>query len=424
VLFIGEAPAKNEDREGIPFVGSTGQEFDNYYLPHCGLSRDDVGVTNARKCSDRGYRNPKPEEAKICADFHLPSELAEFDPEIIVPMGAVACSLITTRHGPIHLETQHCIPTIGKLYDWVGPVFPTNHPAAGIHDSKMLITLQRYFPNLKYVLSGQTEHWVKDQYPHPNYCEVTTRTEMDRVLRNLDPWEISIDTESDVQGPTFQPFTDPPYGLSFSGRPGTGYSLMVGSPLIQMLGDWIREKDPIIDLHNSLHDMPVTRRMDLHLNWSRVRDTMGDAYHTAGWLPQGLKQLAFRELGIRMSDYDDVVRPHALRPQLRYLLELSREHNIPQPYLKPRQWKLCRKAAAAWESTAKGTADPQDRWMNWEDEDRWAAEDHVGKFPYRSIRFVPKDQAVWYMGQDADATLRIRPVISRVLGVLRRETRS
>jgi len=107
---------------------------------------------------------------------------------------------------------------------------------------------------------------------------------------------------------------------------------------------------------------------------------------------------------------------------MRYLHRLSRAKDIPQPYLQPRQWPLHRKASSALDACIGGKADPQDRWMNWEDEDRWAAEDRLGKFPYRSIRHVPLELVVKYSGGDAAVLFDLAPVITRALHAIRRES--
>jgi hypothetical protein len=107
---------------------------------------------------------------------------------------------------------------------------------------------------------------------------------------------------------------------------------------------------------------------------------------------------------------------------MRYLHRLSRSTNIPQPYLKPRQWPLHRKARAALDASMDGKADPQDRFLNWPEEDMWAAEDKLGKFPYRSIRFVEPELVIKYSGEDAGVLWDLAPIINRELHSVRRES--
>jgi len=94
VMLIGEAPGQVEDRLGRPFCGPTGQELDNLYLKLAGLNRADVYVTNAVKCRPVQNRKPSMDEVRSCATYHLPSEIAQVHPQIIILCGATACSLI------------------------------------------------------------------------------------------------------------------------------------------------------------------------------------------------------------------------------------------------------------------------------------------------------------------------------------------
>lgn len=417
ILLIGEGPNKSEDRKGIPFVGPSGKELNYLYLPTTGYQRDDVGCTNATLCSFRGYRNPTVDEARACADFHLGKELEEFEPEVIVALGGIACSLF--RPTP-NLELQHGKPFIGRLYGWIGPVLPLYHPAAGIHDSKLMIQLLRDFPVLKEVLAGWEEHEVA---PWNGVTKrITTTAELESELAECSPYDLMMDTETDAQGPELDPFGDPPFCLSFCGRKGVGNVIMASdSHLISKLGVWILTVNPMVYFHNAPFDMPVTRRMNLFLRWDRVQDTMENAYLT-GWMPQGLKSLAYRHLDVQMDDYEDIVRGPSAEHGSRYLFHLMRDKDIPQPYLKPRQWPLHRKAKSALDACEDGKADPQDRWMNWPEEDRWAAEDRLGKFPYRSIRFVEPELVVKYSGEDAGVLWELAPIINRELHSVRRES--
>ena len=420
VLCIGEAGAKNEDRRGYPFAGASGKELDTYYLPRAGLSRDVVGVTNAMKCSLQGYRNPKPEEAAVCAEFHLARELREFDPEVIVPMGAVACSLFEPD---VSLELHHGMALVRSLYDWMGIVFPNYHPAAGMRDDLYLTHLHNDFPRLEGILRGEIGADDEPEERPGDYGMCETRRDVREELMRTSPWEIGLDTETIPLGPAPDARRDKPYMLSWSGRRDGGRVIMADRPeLLKMFVEWVREKDPLIDVHNALFDMPVTQRMGVPLDWRRIEDTMIDAYHARS-LPHGLKALSYRLLKSPMGDYEDLVKPHSLEPQLDWLADVATHEGIEQPWLKPRQWKVGRKAAHAFTAAANKGAYPQERIKNWikdEERDFWAAEDAVGKFPWMSLRFVPLEQAVYYAAMDAARTLELRPKIGEVLRGMRR----
>ena len=124
VIFIGEAPGKDEDREKIPFVGKTGREVNEHYLPLAGLRRAGVRVANAIRClPDRPQgrldlnRDKDRELLLSCSGMSLYSELEQSRHTLIVPMGVLACYAIDPD---INLELQHGIP----LETAWGTVFP------------------------------------------------------------------------------------------------------------------------------------------------------------------------------------------------------------------------------------------------------------------------------------------------------------
>lgn len=144
VMFIGECPSTSEDAEDRPFCGKTGIEFDRTYLPILGLPRSDVYVTNAVLCSRKDYSNPSPIDADCCAGIHLGITLSKVQPTVVVPMGAVACSLWPS----INLPLDHGLPMVGQWGSWRGVLFPSYHPSAGIHSSGFMIPLQADFAAL------------------------------------------------------------------------------------------------------------------------------------------------------------------------------------------------------------------------------------------------------------------------------------
>ena len=121
LVFLGEAPGADEDRQGIPFVGRAGQLLTKI-IEACTLSRDDVYILNILKCRPPGNRNPLPAEADHCREW-LDAQLAIIEPEYIVCLGAVAARNL--------LETDTSIGKMrGKFYLYNGiRVLCTYHPA-------------------------------------------------------------------------------------------------------------------------------------------------------------------------------------------------------------------------------------------------------------------------------------------------------
>lgn len=146
VLLLGEAPHVDEDRLGIPFAGKTGIELNETYLPVLGLPRSGVHVFNVCACSQPTYDNPTPEQAMACSSVHLGALLHEVQPEVIVAMGAVACSIFGLG---INLNMDHGIPLEARWGSWHGVLWPTYHPTAGIHATAYMIPLMQDFANLK-----------------------------------------------------------------------------------------------------------------------------------------------------------------------------------------------------------------------------------------------------------------------------------
>lgn len=126
VLIIGEAPGKNEDLQGVPFVGAAGKYL-NELLELADLEREDVYIANVLKCRPPGNRNPQPEEIQACAPF-LREQTRTIDPEFIVTLGNFATKFILkTDRGITGLRGK--LKTAGRF-----KVFPIFHPAAAIYD--------------------------------------------------------------------------------------------------------------------------------------------------------------------------------------------------------------------------------------------------------------------------------------------------
>lgn len=95
IVFIGEAPGKNEDENGVPFVGKAGQLLTNI-LASCGLKREGIYILNILKCRPPGNRTPTDQECENCRPF-LELQLKIVNPTFIVCLGAVAANNILKR---------------------------------------------------------------------------------------------------------------------------------------------------------------------------------------------------------------------------------------------------------------------------------------------------------------------------------------
>ena len=140
VMFVGEAPGKNEDLQGVPFVGKAGQNL-NELLGIAGLQREDVFIANVLKCRPPGNRDPRPEEIQACTPF-LREQTRTIDPEFIVTLGNFATKFILkTEVGITRLHGQ--LQMAGRF-----KVFPIYHPAAAIYDHSKWEALENDFATL------------------------------------------------------------------------------------------------------------------------------------------------------------------------------------------------------------------------------------------------------------------------------------
>ena len=126
LMFVGEAPGADEDAQGIPFVGRSGQLL-NKIIESIGLKREDVFVGNINRCRPPGNRAPTLPEAKTCKPFLL-REIQIVRPKVIVVLGNTACqNLLETKIGITKLR--------GEFQDYFGvKVMPTFHPAYLLRD--------------------------------------------------------------------------------------------------------------------------------------------------------------------------------------------------------------------------------------------------------------------------------------------------
>jgi len=133
VIFVGEAPGRNEDRNGEPFIGVAGKKL-SIALDEAGISRDDVYITNIVKCRPPNNRVPKTSERETCQEY-LKQEISIIKPEIICILGNTAFnsilggSEITKFRGKVVRKDN-------LLY------FLTIHPAATIYNQKLIDVLK------------------------------------------------------------------------------------------------------------------------------------------------------------------------------------------------------------------------------------------------------------------------------------------
>ena len=150
IVFIGEAPGKKEDEEGVPFVGSAGK-FLSELLDSIKLKREDIYITNIVKYRPPGNRDPEPKEKEDCNEW-LINELKIISPKLIVFLGRHAMSRffpelkISEAHGKLIIKK---FPEFEEKLHFL----PLYHPAAALYNGGMRETLIKDFKKISKVLS-------------------------------------------------------------------------------------------------------------------------------------------------------------------------------------------------------------------------------------------------------------------------------
>ena len=423
LCFIGEAPGWEEDKKLIPFQGKTGQEVNRHYLPLAGLSRPNVWFWNAIGCmpaTTGGKLDPKRtadlELLESCSNFHMFPALRRIRPKIVVPMGSFANRAIDPE---INLEFQHGIPI---ETEW-GSTFPMYHPSLGIHEPKKMLMIRNDWIRLGKYLKGKLNIPVDEYEGQEDYREIETEEELHYILDGNEDQVMACDTENRKDRS--------PFCLTFSITVGTGYLIQAHrSDLLQVYQEFLDRWTGWILWHNWLHDYEIVTAMGLRFPRKLIRDTMLMVFHL-GNLPQGLKALAYRELGMTMQDFDDLVKPYSTQLAVNYLRRAYCE-DWPKPEQslqrgKDGKWKITKPHGFSQKLKRFFTdydKDPEKDVFNmWSD--NWEAEQEMvekvmGDWPGKCISHTPFDKIISYATRDADALLRLWPVIRHMASRVRK----
>jgi DNA polymerase len=149
LMFVGEAPGANEDKQGVPFVGQAGRLLDTL-LGEIGLTRRDVFVANVLKCRPPGNRDPLPQEIDACQDY-LFRQLELIEPKVVCTLGNFATKLL--RGDPTGITRLHGRSEERQLGPLRVRLYPIYHPAAALYTPAMLATLRTDFERLPDLLA-------------------------------------------------------------------------------------------------------------------------------------------------------------------------------------------------------------------------------------------------------------------------------
>ena len=149
LMFVGEAPGAEEDRQGVPFVGRAGQLLAEL-LREIGLTREDVFIANVLKSRPPGNRDPLPAEIEACKPY-LWRQIELIEPRVIATLGNFATKLLSGN--PAGITRVRGTPQIHELGGRTVFLFPLLHPAAALRTPAMKDTLSEDFAKLPPLLS-------------------------------------------------------------------------------------------------------------------------------------------------------------------------------------------------------------------------------------------------------------------------------
>lgn len=136
IVFIGEAPGKNEDEQGLPFVGAAGK-FLNEMLAAAGMDRSDVYITNIVKYRPPNNRDPLPEEKKAFWPYLL-KQLQIIEPKVAITLGRHSMEYFLPD---MKISQIHGQPKRIQFGDHKLVIVPLYHPAAALYNGSMRQTL-------------------------------------------------------------------------------------------------------------------------------------------------------------------------------------------------------------------------------------------------------------------------------------------
>jgi uracil-DNA glycosylase len=150
LMFVGEAPGAEEDRQGLPFVGRAGALL-NELLEGIGMSRGEVWITNVLRCRPPGNRDPQPIEIESCQPYTY-RQVELIQPHVVATLGNFATKLLTgSRVGITKVRGTPQVRDIGGRTVFLMPLL---HPAAALRTPSLVETLREDFAKLPELIAG------------------------------------------------------------------------------------------------------------------------------------------------------------------------------------------------------------------------------------------------------------------------------
>ena len=150
LMFVGEAPGAEEDRQGLPFVGRAGALL-TQLLEGIGMTREEVWITNVLRCRPPGNRDPQPIEIESCQPYTY-RQVELIEPRVVATLGNFATKLLTgSRVGITRVRGTPQLREIGGRTVFLMPLL---HPAAALRTPSLVDTLREDFAKLPELIDG------------------------------------------------------------------------------------------------------------------------------------------------------------------------------------------------------------------------------------------------------------------------------
>lgn len=295
LMLLGEMPAWDEQIEGRPFVGKSGQQLWSNMKRFTGLTRDDFYVSNVIKDGLPKGKDPKAEHLATAIPEFL-DELERVQPRIVITAGSLATRALLGTD--VRMADVHGIPHEAEVCGRTYTVLPMYHPGAGLGNKGFLAVLAYDLGRLSELLAGNLAPWAPS--PHPARCSWLSRDAMRACERVKAFSVVGCDSEG---------WADDPRMLSFSPDGVVGYVIRtIDGEALDWFRGWLSKKTIVPAFHNGLYDVPVYRAVDITIG--TYHDTQVLGYHDiirtgSGVLEaesQNLGTLAYRELGMRLGE--------------------------------------------------------------------------------------------------------------------------
>lgn len=317
-MLVGEAPGREEDGAGRPFVGGAGRVL-NALLSDARIARTDCYVTNICRCRPPNNRAPELDEILACQDY-LTEEIKRVNPRIIVALGDTASSILGGRSTNIYR---------GAVVDGAGPAF--GRPVLITYHPTFVMRMRSMFPVVAWDLRKAKTYEktaVQEEYNYtPTRAEIISTFQ--HIRENDLPVAVDIETAADKEeggkDDALDPYTGEIIGIAFAWGKGKAMQLDAST----MIHNWDVVKE-FLSSHtkqiyaNQLFDrtfIAVQKQTPSHCWWD-VQDAMGLIYSP---LPRKLDFL--RSIYTDIAPYKDVYKAAAggkYRPEKLSALELAR----------------------------------------------------------------------------------------------------